>query len=101
MDESKKKPTLTDALDRLWYLESPDNWDDIEKSKLTSKGGQPIFKIQRLKGTDIMKLLVYKGESQMIPGGYDDFYTFKLDKNGNFKYCDSIEIGVRLKELGI
>lgn len=97
----KKKPTLKNDTERFWYSEFHANWEDIEESKTLAGNGQPLVKIQRLKGTDIMRLVAYKSESPTHPEGYCDFDPFKLDRNGNYEYCSTNEIVRRLEELGI
>lgn len=99
--EDIKTPTLKNDAERFWYSELYANWEDIEKSKILAGNGQPLVKIQRLKGTDIMRLVAYRSESPICPEGYCDYVAFRLDKNGNFKYCNPNDVLERLKELGI
>lgn len=106
MDENEKKPTLRNDKERWEYIVDPANWETVEASQAKAPGGQPAFRLERLKGTPFMRLV-----SQLAPkysrygnGIVDYFESFDSGCGGYVLEKVVMRVAVmarRIEELGI
>lgn len=93
MDEKNAKPTLRNDREREAYVRNPSNWEDVgELEELRTDDGRPVFKLKRLKGTEIHYLMScnppwnpewYVGDlDPRKPSGYRWGWVFELDERG-------------------
>ena len=114
--ESKKKgsPRLKNDEERLKYLTDINNWEELGTwDILKEKDGNPLFKLMRMKGTDIYHLMTYNAEYSLDwwiegmphhwPAGYTSGWTFELDGDGRLDrtFVKKSEVVKRMKEIGL
>ena len=75
--------------ERMAYVKAPESWEDLERSKLSALDGNPVLKLQRLKGTRILRLAAYAGPKSRCPGNYVPIDTFMTDESGARSFAHS------------
>ena len=97
------KRILKNWPERVRYANEDENWEVVEESRALAKNGKPLFRLERLKGSHAMRVLVYRCEIEHIPyiqSAYPEGYTaltaFRLDEDGcwgrpGYAYVSSAE----------
>ena len=84
-----KRRMLKNDKERMAYVKAPESWEELERSKLSALDGNPVFKLQRLKGTRILRLAAYAGPKSRCPGNYVPIDTFITDESGARSFAHS------------
>lgn len=98
-----KKRLLKNWSERVRYATDDGNWEVVEESRALAKNGKPLFRLERLKRSRVMRVLVYRCEIEHIPyiqSAYPEGYTvltaFRPDEDGcwgrpHYAYTSSAE----------
>ena len=80
---------LENWVERVRYANEDGNWEVLEQSHVLAKGGKPLFRLERLKRSRVMRLLVLRCKMEPIacvetapPWEYVLVATFHLNENG-------------------